>query len=138
MITTKTVNGVQIAFDDQGHEPGPVFVTLSGWAHDLRAYDGMLPYLRAAQRTVRVCWRGHGPDRNLVGDFGIDEMAADTIGLLDALEVDSFVPIAHAHGGWAALEIADRLGAQRVPAVMILDLIMTPAPPEFVTALHGI
>lgn len=94
MITTKTVNGVQIAFDDQGHEPGPVFVTLSGWAHDLRAYDGMLPYLRAAQRTVRVCWRGHGPDRNLVGDFGIDEMAADTIGLLDALEVDSFVPIA--------------------------------------------
>ncbi len=138
MITTMTVDGVQIAFDDQGHEPGPALVLLNGWGHDHRAFDGMVPYLRERHRVIRVCWRGHGPDRTPVGDFGVEEMTSDTIGLLDALEVESFVPVSHAHGGWVALDMAERLGSERVPAALLLDLIMTPAPPEFLTALRGI
>ncbi len=138
MINTMTVNGVQIAFDDQGLAPGPAIVLLTGWAHDHRAYNRLLPHLLPDHRVIRVCWRGHGPDRTPVGDFGVAEQTADTIALLDALEIESFVPVAHAHGGWAALDIADALGAQRVPQVMILDLIMTPPPPEFVAGLHAI
>ena len=39
MTNTMTVNGVQIAFVDEGLEPGPVIVPLTGWAHDHRAFD---------------------------------------------------------------------------------------------------
>ncbi|WP_084464953.1 alpha/beta fold hydrolase [Microtetraspora fusca] len=138
MMNTMTVNGVQIGFDDQGFGPGPVLVLLTGWGHDLRAYDRLLPHLRTDHRVVRVCWRGHGPDRTPLPDFGVAEQVEDTIALLDALEVGSFVPVSHSHGGWAAMDIADRLGRDRVPGVVLLDMIMTPAPPEFVAGLHAI
>lgn len=138
MINTMTLNGVQIAFDDQGLAPGPAIVLLTGWGHDHRAYDRLVPHLLPEHRVIRVCWRGHGPDRTPVGDFGVAEQVADTIALLDALEIETFVPIAHAHGGWVAMDIAEELGTGRVPQLMILDLIMTPAPPEFVAGLHAI
>jgi pimeloyl-ACP methyl ester carboxylesterase len=139
MINTKTINGVQIGFDDQGYAPDkPAIVLLNGWGHDHRAWNGLVPYLRPHRRVIRVLWRGHGPDRDLVGDFGVAEQVSDTIGLLNALEVDSFVPLSHAHGGWVAMDIAEQLGPERVPQLMLLDLIMTPAPPEFVAGLHAI
>ena len=37
-----------------------------------------------------------------------------------------------------ALKVAETLGKQRVPAVLLLDLIMTDAPPQFVEALRAI
>ncbi|MER7505743.1 alpha/beta hydrolase [Nonomuraea pusilla] len=138
MTYTMTLNGAQIAFDDQGLAPGPAIVLLNGWGHDHRAYDRLVPHLLPRHRVIRVCWRGHGPDRTPVDDFGLPEQTADTIALLDALEVETFVPVAHAHGGWVALEIAERLGPERVPRLMILDLIMTPAPPEFTAGLRAI
>ncbi|MBF6437304.1 alpha/beta fold hydrolase [Nocardia cyriacigeorgica] len=139
MINTMKINGVEIAFDDQGYAPDtPAIVLLNGWAHDHRAWNPLLPYLRDKHRVIRVCWRGHGPDRTLVGDFGVAEQVSDTIGLLDALEVESFVPLSHAHGGWVGLDMADQLGTERVPAVLLLDLIMTPPPPEFAAGVAAL
>lgn len=139
MILTKTVNGFEIGFDDQGYAPGePTIVLLNGWGHDHRAWRHLVPYLRPHNRVISVLWRGHGPNRDLVGDYGVAEKVGDTIGLLDALDVDTFVPLSHAHGGWVALDIAEALGPDRVPQVMMLDLIMTPAPPEFVAGLKAI
>lgn len=138
MINTMAVNGTQIAFDDRGiMSPGPAIVLLAGWHHDHRAWDRLLPYLLQRHRVIRVCWRGHGPDRTPVADFGVGEQVADTIAVLDALEVETFVPLSHAHGGWAALDIAEAVGPDRVPWVMLLDFIMTPPPAEFVTVLRA-
>ncbi|MBF6420919.1 alpha/beta fold hydrolase [Nocardia farcinica] len=139
MLNTYRINGVEIGFDDQGYAPDrPAIVLLPGWGHDHRAFDRMLPHLRPHHRVIRVCWRGHGIDRTLVGDFGVAEQVSDTIGLLDALEVERFVPLSHAHGGWAAMDIADTLGADRVPALLLMDLIMTPPPPEFAAGLRAL
>ncbi|MBW1640070.1 alpha/beta fold hydrolase [Microbacterium resistens] len=139
MITTMRVGDVDIAFDDQGYAPhAPAIVLLNGWAHDHRAWTGLLPLLRDDFRVIRVCWRGHGPDRTPRGDFGVEEQTADTIGLLDALDVESFVPLSHAHGGWVGLEMAERLGPDRVPAVILLDLIMTAPPAEFAAGVAAL
>ncbi|MGA4844222.1 alpha/beta fold hydrolase [Streptomyces sp. G45] len=140
MMNTMTLNGVEIGFDDQGYAfDGPTLVLLPGWAHDLRAFDRLLPYLRTEHRVVRVCWRGHGPDRTpLAADWGVEEQVDDTIALLDALEVESFVPVSHAHGGWVSMGMAERLGAARVPRLLLLDLIMTPPPAEFTAAVRAL
>ncbi|ADI11806.1 putative dioxygenase [Streptomyces bingchenggensis BCW-1] len=132
MINTITLNGTQIAFDEHGIPgPGPAIVLLPGWCHDHRYYDRLLRRLAPEHRVIRVNWRGHGPDRTPVADFGIAEQTADTIALLDALDMTTFVPVAHAHGGWVALEMAEELGPQRVPQLLIVDLIMTQLPPDF-------
>ena len=138
MLYTMQINGAQIAFDDRGHSPEkPALVLVNGWGGDHRYFERMLPQLVSKHRVIRANWRGHGPDRTPIGDYGTEELVADTIALLDALEVDRFVPVSISHGGWAVLDIADELGAERVPQVMLVDQIMTSAPPEFVEQLHA-
>ncbi|MCK8678443.1 MULTISPECIES: alpha/beta hydrolase [Streptomyces] len=137
MTTTMTLDGVQIAFDESGTAaPGPALVLLTGWCHDHRYYDRLVDHLLPDHRVIRVSWRGHGPDRTPVPDFGVSEQVTDTIALLDTLGVDTFVPVSHAHGGWVAMDMAEKLGPERVPRLMLVDLIMTRMPPEFRGALR--
>ncbi|MGC7299616.1 alpha/beta hydrolase, partial [Mycobacteroides abscessus subsp. massiliense] len=42
---TISINGTQLTFDDQGLDNGPAILLLTGWGHDHRAYDEILPYL---------------------------------------------------------------------------------------------
>jgi pimeloyl-ACP methyl ester carboxylesterase len=136
MLLTKRINGVEICYDESGYADGPAVVLLSGWAHDLRLYDEMLPLLATKHRVIRVCWRGHGPSRE-PGDFGVEEQVADTLGLLASLDVDRMYLVAHSHGGWPALEMVDRLGPDRIRGVLMIDQIMTPPPPEFAAGLQA-
>lgn len=137
MLLTKKVNGVEIAYDESGSSDKPAVVLLTGWAHEISLYDALLPYLAAKHRVIRVCWRGHGPSRDPIDDFGVEEQFTDTCALLEQLEVDKFYIISHSHGGWVALETADRLGTERVLGVLMLDQIMTAPPPGFATDLQA-
>ncbi|ETN42649.1 uncharacterized protein HMPREF1541_01806 [Cyphellophora europaea CBS 101466] len=137
MYLTKTINGVEICYDECGAAEGPPIVLLTGWAHDMRLYDGMLPYLAEKYWVIRLNWRGHSINRDYVEDFGVEEQVSDTLGLLKALDVDKFYLVSHSHGGWPALEIADRLGKERVLCLLMIDQIMTPPPPEFVSGLQA-
>ncbi len=67
---TISINGTQLTFDDQGLDNGPAILLLTGWGHDHRAYDEILPYLVPHHRVIRMDWRGHGLDRTPVADFG--------------------------------------------------------------------
>lgn len=135
MYLTKTINGIDICYDESGYADGPVVVLVSGWAHDLRLYDHMLPYLVRNHRVIRINWRGHAPDRNYTEDFGVNEQVKDTIGLLNELGINQFYLVSHSHGGWPALEIADKLGPDRVLRLLMVDQIMTPPPAEFAAGL---
>lgn len=137
MLLTKQINGVEIAYDESGFATGPAVVLLSGWAHDLRLYDEMLPLLAEKHQVIRVCYRGHGPSRDAIDDFGVEEQVSDTLALLESLQVEQFYLISHSHGGWPALEIVDRLGRQRVLGLLMIDQIMTAPPPEFASGLKA-
>ncbi|AKE01142.2 2-heptyl-3-hydroxy-4(1H)-quinolone (PQS) dioxygenase (plasmid) [Rhodococcus erythropolis] len=140
MTALMTLNGVRIEYQDIGTSSAgkPALVLLTGWGHDLRYYRRLIPHLAPEFRVVALSWRGHDADRTLVGDYGVHEQTADTIALLDAIGVDVFVPVAHAHGGWVALQLADELGVQRVPRVLIADLIMTTIPSDFAAAVRDL
>ena len=136
MYLTKTINGVQICYDEAGYAEGPPVVLVSGWAHDMRLYDEMVPFLVKNHRVIRVNWRGHAPNRDYTDEFGVKEQVSDTIGLLHALGVDKFYLVSHSHGGWPALEIVDMLGKDRVLRLLMIDQIMSPPPPEFAAGLQ--
>ena len=46
------------------------------------------------------------------------------------------MPVALAHAGWVALELRRRLG-RRIPKLVLLDWIVTEAPPAFLQVLNG-
>lgn len=137
MYLTKSVNGVDICYDQSGYAEGPPIVLVSGWAHDMRLYDHLLPYLVAQHRVIRFNWRGHAPARDYTDDFGVEEQVIDSIALLDALGVGKFHLVSHSHGGWPALELVDRLGRDRVLSLLMIDQIMSPPPPEFAAGLEA-
>lgn len=131
------MNGVEVGYDESGYASGPPIVLLTGWAHDLGLYNEMLPLLVPKHRVIRVCWRGHGPSRDNLPDFGVEEQVQDTLALLDALEVSQMYLVSHSHGGWPALELADRLGKDKVLCLLMIDQIMTSPPPAFAAGLQG-
>ncbi|MEE1736897.1 alpha/beta hydrolase [Streptomyces sp. BE147] len=132
------VNGHSISYDDHGAASAPVVVMLSGWCQDHRLFDPLLPHLTDTHRVIRIDWRGHGIDRTPVADFGYPEQADDVIAVLDLLGVDIFLPVSTSHGGWANIEVAERLGARRVPRSIVIDWIMTPPPADFAAGLAAI
>lgn len=136
-MPTKHINGYEIAYDQAGYAAGPPVILLTGWAHDMSLYDGMFPIIARTRRVIRMCWRGHGPNRDDVPDFGVEEQVQDAIGLFDALGVHDFYLVSHSHGGWPALELADRLGPSRVRCLVMIDQIMTAPPAAFADGLKA-
>ena len=70
---------------------------------------------------MSVDWRGHGESPGPGLDFGTEELIEDAIELIDNLQLDQVVPVALSHAGWVALELRRKLGAERIPAVVLLD-----------------
>lgn len=137
-MKTAVIDGRNIDYDITGSGPAgaPDLLLLSGWCQDHRLFDPVLPMLAEHHRVIRADWRSHGSDRTLDGEFGVREMADDTIALLDHLGVERVVPVSTSHGGWANLEITDRLGAARVPRTAVIDWLVLRAEPAFLAGLR--
>lgn len=136
-MNTVLLNDHALDYDLTGSGP-TTFLLLSGWCQDHRLFDQLLPYLSGRHRVIRADWRGHGVERSVQRDFGYAEQADDVIALLDHLDVSEVVPVSTSHGGWANLEIADRLGATRVPKVVVIDWLQLEAPAAFIQDLRTI
>ncbi|MER6514563.1 alpha/beta hydrolase [Nonomuraea sp. NPDC001636] len=136
-MRTTTLNGQEIDFDVTGTATDePALLLLSGWCQDHRLFSRVLPILAEERQVIRMDWRGHGRRRAVADDFGPAEMADDAVALVDELAVRQVVPVSTSHGGWANLELADRLGAGRVPRVVVVDWLVGRASPEFVAGLR--
>ncbi len=129
------VAGNSISYDQHGDAARPAVVLLTGWCQDHRLFDPLVPLLADDYYVVRIDWRGHGDDRTPVADFGPVEQASDALAVIDSLGIDRFLPVSTSHGGWANLELTERVGTARVPASIVIDWLMTSATPEFLQNL---
>ena len=89
MAELASVNGTRIAYTWDGPEDAPV-VTMS---HSLSAnhsmWDPQMPALTDAYRVLRFDTRGHGASDAPGGDYTLDQLADDVIGLWDELGIES-------------------------------------------------
>ncbi|MFC5747464.1 alpha/beta fold hydrolase [Actinomadura rugatobispora] len=120
-MTTITLNGNPISYHETGAGDGPAVVLLPGWNEDHRMYKHVAPILARRHRVLALDWRGHGEDRAHDGDFTIDEMAGDIVAFVDALGLDQVYTVSSSHGGWAAVEAAQRLGADRAAKIALVS-----------------
>ncbi|KAI9150036.1 2-heptyl-3-hydroxy-4(1H)-quinolone dioxygenase [Paramyrothecium foliicola] len=136
---TKTINGHEIAFTDYGfYHGGPAIVTFSGWNSDHRGWSYLTSYLMEHYRVISICFRGHGPNRDPVPDFGLDDHADDVLALLEVLGVDQFICLAASQSNWAAMRVAELAGRARVLAIMILSQPMAEPTPQYYGALAAL
>ncbi|KAF5643427.1 dioxygenase [Fusarium tjaetaba] len=114
----------------------PTIVCLPGLGQDHRCYQYILPFLVGKYRVIRILWRNRGATSEAAGKWTVEDQVNDTIAVLGTLQVQKFIPISHFQGGWCAMEMAARLGRQRVPAVLLTDFILTRPSAEFIKNLQ--
>ncbi|MEU7875812.1 alpha/beta hydrolase [Dactylosporangium sp. NPDC049140] len=126
-----------IACDDLG-TGDPALLFLPGWCGDRTVFDPLLPLTARHRRAIAMDLRDHGGSGRTEADFGTAEVVQDAIDLLGQAGVERVVPVGLSHAGWAAIELRRRLGAQRVPGIVLLDWMVLGPPPGFLDALAGL
>src|SRR5215831_13286984 len=124
-------NGSTFHFRVDG-ERGPWVLLSHGLATDLSMWDELADALSDRFRVLRYDARGHGGSAATEGDYTLDQLMADAVGILDALEV----PQAH----FCGLSMGGMIGlglmldhARRIKSAVIADSRYTTTP-EFTKA----
>jgi len=123
------INNNLLSYDEQGR--GDAILLLSGWCQDHRLFKHLAPALASSFRVLRLDWRGHGVNREHNGEFEVEHQIDDIEGFLEALKIDTVLPVSTSHGGWANIGLTDRLGAARIPRSVVIDWIMVTPNEDF-------
>ena len=98
------VNGIELFHEDGG--AGEPLLLIAGFACDHTNWRKLVPLLALKNRVITFDNRGVGQSRSPETSYSIRQMAEDTIGLLDAIDLDSVHVAGHSMGGQIALELA--------------------------------
>ena len=129
-----SADGVSIGYDDLG-TGAPALLLLTGWCSSKERWGAVAPLLAASRRVLSSEWRGHGSSERGSGDFGLEEMVADALAVVDAAGVEQFVPCAASHSGFVAIELRRRF-PERVPALVHVDWYVTVPPAPYRAVLE--
>jgi len=128
--------GVRISYDDLGSPSGePALLLTTGWCSSKERWSRVLERLAAGHRVLSCEWRGHGASDPAPADFGLEELIADALAVVDAAGVERFVPCAVSHSGFVAIELRRRF-PERVPALVHVDWYVIPPPPPYRAVLE--
>lgn len=103
MPTIRT-NGIDLYYEEQG--TGTPLVLLGGLGYPSWQWHRMVPLLAERLRVITPDNRGVGLSSKPPGPYTASMLAADTLGLLDALEIDQAVIMGHSMGGFIAQALA--------------------------------
>lgn len=134
MLTSTTP---RIAFDDAG-DGGPALLCLPGWCARRTVFRPLLAPVARRRRILSLDWRGHGGSDAPPDPATTEQLVEDALAVIEASGAAQVVPVGLAHAGWVAIELRRRLGAVRVPGIVLLDWMVLGAPPGFLEALGGL
>ena len=123
-----------IDYDDLG-AGDPTLLMLPSWCASRKAWDGLLEPLQEHHRVLALDWRGHGESGGASGDFGEADLVRDALAVMEESGARRFVPVALGQAGWIALDLRRRL-RDAVVGTVVIDWIMTPAPPDYLDMLE--
>lgn len=99
-------NGTTLHCVLEGPEDAPLVMLSHGLATDLTMWDGLAAALRDRYRVLRYDARGHGGSPPTPGDYTLEMLGADAIGLLDALGVRRTHFVGLSMGGMVGMGLA--------------------------------
>lgn len=109
MMQKIRVNGIELAYRIDGAPRAAPWVVLShSLACDHTMWDPQMEALRD-YRVLRFDTRGHGASEAPVGEYTMDQLAADAHALLDALGIERFHFVGLSMGGMIGQQLALRV-----------------------------
>jgi 3-oxoadipate enol-lactonase/4-carboxymuconolactone decarboxylase len=110
-----TVNNARCFYRFDGLDDRPVLMLSHSLGQDHAMWDAQATDLSRHFRVLRYDLRGHGASEVMPGDYRIEQLAADALGLADALGIERFAFCGLSLGGmigqWLAINASSRLSA---------------------------
>ena len=103
-----SVNRVRLFYEETGAADAPPLVLIMGWGGDHTAWAFQVPALAVDHRVIALDNRGAGQSDVPEGPYTIPGMAADVVGLMDALGLARAHICGASMGGMIAQELALR------------------------------
>ncbi len=97
-------NGIELYYEVHGS--GKPLVLISGLGYSLWQWHRMVPLLAEHFQVVTFDNRGIGQSDKPAGPYTAGMLAADTVGLLDALGIEKAIIVGHSMGGFVAQAVA--------------------------------
>lgn len=126
-------NGINLGYTVEGE--GPWVVMSHSLACDGSMWDEQAQRLKSRYRVLRFDTRGHGQSDAPEGAYSLDMLAADLLGLLDALAIDSAHFIGLSMGGMIGMTFALKQ-PQRLRSLILCDT-SSRIPPEAAPVWEG-
>lgn len=117
-MPAQRVNGIEMVYETAGQ--GEALLLLHGLGSRSEDWQLQLPAFVSRYRVVVADMRGHGRTSKPPGPYSVPMMAADVLGLLDALGIDAAHVVGLSMGGMIAFQMAvDR--PERVRSLVIVN-----------------
>lgn len=120
-------NGIRIHVEEQG-QGELALVFLHYWGGSSRTWRHVTTALASSFRTVAVDHRGWGKSDAPPSGYGLKDLAADALGVIEALDLKSYILVGHSMGGKVA-----QLLASRRPKGLAGLVLVAPSPPSPMT-----
>jgi len=122
------INDITIHYEIEGPADAPVITFSHSLAATLQLWDLQLPALRDSYRLLRLDTRGHGSSSAPAGDYSMQELSRDVIGLLDHLGIQRTNFVGISMGGMIGQVLAIE-HPQRLELLILCDT-SSRVPPE--------
>lgn len=119
-LATAVVNGVTLAYDDEGDGPGTPLVLVHGHPFDRSMWAPQVPVAAAGRRVIVPDLRGYGASEVVPGVTPLETFARDVAALLDHLGVPEAVVGGLSMGGQIVMEF-QRLFPGRATGLVLAD-----------------
>jgi 3-oxoadipate enol-lactonase/4-carboxymuconolactone decarboxylase len=113
----------------EGPAGAPALLLLHSLGTNLHVWDPQAAALAQSFRVIRPDLRGHGLSQVTAGPYTIEQLANDSLALLDALGVEAAHVGGLSLGGFVAQAVAARAPA-RVRSLVLCDTALALPPPE--------
>ncbi|MCC5858831.1 MAG: 3-oxoadipate enol-lactonase [Ectothiorhodospiraceae bacterium] len=117
------VNDIVVNYALEGPADAPVILFANSLGTDLRVWDAVAEDLQRDYRVLRYDKRGHGLTEASAGDYSMEGLVADALGLLDALDLDRVHVCGLSIGGMIGQQLA-ATHPQRVDRLVLCDTTM--------------
>jgi pimeloyl-ACP methyl ester carboxylesterase len=130
IVKTIRTELLEIAYEEGGHQSGPLVLLLHGWPDTPRGWKRITEQLHAkGWRTIAPYLRGTGPTKFLHDETprigaGV-ALARDAMDLVDKLGIDRFAVVGHDWGARVAYTLS-ALFPERVTTISALALAYQP------------
>jgi len=113
------INGIAVYYEDTASS-GTAIVFIHGFPFNHTTWDPQWEAFKGSFRLVRYDQRGHGQSDTGDGQFPLEFLVDDLIGLLDSLKIPKAVLCGLSMGGYVALRAVER-NPERVAGLVLCD-----------------